>query len=142
MQLPDGRIYTVTAPGTPLVLSDIRVQVRHSAWARSAGVTPVPPGTRAFATVRLTVTNLGNVARQVTLTQFWLVDGAGHEYLASADPHLTGSLMGARVPAGQTVTGRLVFPTPRRFPGGTLLVYRFADARGIAHARHVGIARL
>jgi hypothetical protein len=142
VQLPNGRIYTVAPPGGALRLSDIQVRVRSLAWSRSADVGSAPPGTHAYATVRLAVTNRGSKASPVTLTQFWLVDGAGNEYVAAARARVAEPLVGARVGPGATVEGTLVFPAPSRFAGGSLLVYRFADASAIAHAKHLGIARL
>jgi hypothetical protein len=142
VQLPNGRVYTVAPPGGTLRLSDIQVRVDSLAWSRTADVPTAPPGTHAFATVRLAITNLGSKASPVTLTQFWLVDGAGNEYVVAARARVAKPLVGARVGPGSTVTGALVFPAPARFAGGSLLVYRFADATAIAHAKHLGIARL
>jgi hypothetical protein len=44
------------------------------------------------------------------------------------------------IPPGATVTGTLVYPAPQR-ETGYLLVYRFADAKAIAKAKHVGLLK-
>jgi Domain of unknown function (DUF4352) len=142
VQLPDGRVYTVAAAGTPLRLDDIRVVLRSLRWEKSVGATVSPPGTRIFAVAKLVVQNLGTSSGTITATQFWLLDGGGQEYLSEGHSDVPDPLVGRRVEAGASVSGTLVFPTPVRFSSGTLLVYRFADAAAIARAKHVGILRL
>ena len=142
VQLPDGRVYTVAAAGTPLVMDDIKVTLRSMKWVKSAGVTNPAPGTRAYAVVSLSVQNLSGTAHTIPITQFWLLDAALHEYLPQARTNVPHPLVGMKVAPGLTVNGTLVFATPRRFALGTLLVYRFADADSVAHAKHVGILRL
>jgi hypothetical protein len=142
VQLPDGRIYTVAAAGTPLQLDDIRVVLRSLRWERSVGATVSPPGTRTFAVVKLMVQNLGSSPGAITATQFWLLDSANQEYLTESHTDVPDPLVGRRVAAGASVSGTLVFPAPRKFTSQTLLVYRFADAAAIARAKHVGILRL
>jgi hypothetical protein len=142
VQLPDGRVYTVAAKGTPLVLDDIQVRLGSIKWVSSAGVSNPAPGTHAYAVVSLSVQNLSGAAHTIPITQFWLLDAALHEYLPQAHTNVPRPLVGMKVAPGVTVHGTLVFATPRRFAVGTLLVYRFADAANVAHAKHVGIVRL
>lgn len=142
VQLPDGRLYTVAAAGTPLGLDDIRVTLRSLHWEKSVGAAVSPPGTRIFAVVKLAVENLGSSPGTITATQFWLLDSASQEYLSENHTDVPDPLVGKHVPAGGSVVGTLAFPTPRRFSSETLLVYRFADAAAIARAHHVGILRL
>ncbi|MGN6379203.1 MAG: DUF4352 domain-containing protein [Gaiellales bacterium] len=142
VRLPDGRVYTVAAPGTPLVLDDIKVRLLSVNWVRSAGVANPPPGTSRYAVVVLSVQNLSSAAHTIPVTQFWLLDPGLHEYLPRARSSVPQPLVGKRVEPGAGVRGSLVFPTPGEFARGTLLVYRFADAAAIAHAKHVGILRL
>jgi Domain of unknown function (DUF4352) len=141
-RLPDGRVYTVAGSGSDLVLDDIRVRLRSLTWRPVTDPAIVPPGTRALAVITLSVGNLGSTARTILPTQFWLLDAARHEFLAEARSRTPDALIGTRVASGGSVHGTLVFPTPRRFSSGTVLVYRFADAAAIAHASHVGILRL
>jgi hypothetical protein len=142
VQLPDGRVYTVAAEGTPLVLDDIQVKLRSMKWVGSAGVSNPAPGTRAYAVLSLDVQNLTGTAQTIPVTQFWLLDAAMQEYLPQAKTNVPRPLVGMKVAPGVTVHGTLVFATPRRFAVGSLLVYRFADAASVAHAKHVGILRL
>jgi hypothetical protein len=141
VKLPDGRIYTVAAPGQPLRLDDVQVDLRRVRWSKSVKVTVAPPGTSDYAIVKASVTNRGKLTRKITLTQFWLLDPSRHEYLAVPSSNVPGNLVGRVVHPGQTVRGTLVYPTAGRFSAGTLLVYRFADSAAIAHAKHVGLAR-
>ena len=136
-----GRVYTVAAPGTTLALDDIHVRLHAIRWVRSAGVATPPPGTRGYGVAILTVTNPGPVPRRLSPTQIWLLDPAQQPYLTAARSDALHPLVGRVVGAGRSVTGTLVFPTPRRFAAGSLLVYRFADSTAIARAKHVGIAR-
>jgi hypothetical protein len=148
VKLPDGRIYTVSAPGRPLRLDDVEVDLRKVKWSKSVKLyTPThqvlqpPPGTSDYAIAKVSVTNLGKVTRRVTLTQFWLLDPSRHEYLAAASSNVPRNLVGRLVNPGQTLRGTLVYPTAGSFSTGALLVYRFADSAAIAKARHVGLAR-
>jgi hypothetical protein len=133
-KLPDGRIYTVAAPGTTLKLDDISLYVDGIKWRHHAGSAPAPPGTRVYAVARVTVGNPGAADQKVGPTQIWLLAGST-PFLAAG-----GGLIGRTVPAGGKVSGLLTFPLPRKTSGG-LLVYRFADAAAIAKATHVGVAR-
>lgn len=136
-----GRVYTVAAPGQTLSLDDIKVRVHGVRWVRSAGVPAAPPGTTRYAIATLTVANAGTVPYRIALTQIWLLDPARVPYLAAARSSAPRPLVGAELAPGGSRTGTLVFPAPRKFPAGSLLVYRFADAGAIAKAKHVGIAR-
>ena len=133
-KLPDGRIYTVAAPGTTLKLDDISLYVDGISWRHHAGSAPAPPGTRVYAVARVTIGNPGTDVQHVGPTQVWLLAGST-PFLAAP-----GGLIGKAVPAGGKVSGLLTFPLPRKTSGG-LLVYRFADAAAIAKATHVGVAR-
>jgi Domain of unknown function (DUF4352) len=141
VKLPDGRIYTVAAPGQPLRLDDVEVDLRRVKWSKSVKVAVAPPGTSEYAIVKASVTNRSKVTRKITLTQFWLLDPSRHEYLAAPGSNVPRDLVGRLINPGQTVRGTLVYPTAGRFSTGTLLVYRFADSAAIAKARHVGLAR-
>lgn len=141
VKLPDGRIYTVSAPGHPLRLDDVEVDLRKVAWSKSVKIPVAPPGTSDYAIAKVSVTNLGKVTRKITLTQFWLLDPSRHEYLAAAGSNVPKNLVGRLINPGQTLRGSLVYPTAGSFSSGALLVYRFADSAAIAKARHVGLAR-
>jgi uncharacterized protein DUF4352 len=134
-------VYTVSAPGSPLALDDIRVRLGSLRWTPVTNSATLPPGMHVLGAVTLTVTNLGRSPHTVLPTQFWLLDAGRQEFLAQAGTHVAGGLIGKRIPPGASRTGTLVFPTPRRFSTGTVLVYRFADAAAIAHAEHVGLLR-
>jgi hypothetical protein len=136
----DGRIYTVAPLHHPLRLDDIVVQVRRVAWRSSAGVGFKPPGTTTYGVVTLTVTNLTKSRQTVAPTQIWLRDASGAPFLAAATTTVPGNLLRRPIPPGRSVTGTLVYPTPRR-ETGYLLVYRFGDAAAIAKAEHVGLVR-
>ncbi|MGZ4431803.1 MAG: DUF4352 domain-containing protein [Gaiellales bacterium] len=140
VRLPDRRIYTVSAPGATLRLDDISLRIVAVGWQRHVQVPFSPPGTRTFAVVTAKVHNLGTRDATITPTQIWLIDGQGHTFLAAARSNMLDPLIGQTVPAGGSVSGVLVYPMPDRRPG-SLLVYRFADARAIARATHVGVAR-
>ncbi len=134
----DGRVYTVAPVHTTLRLDDITVRVRSVTWQRSVKVGFRPPGTRMFALVRLTVTNLTHATQRVALTQIWLRNAAGAPYLAAAVARVPRNLLTLPIPPGKAVTGTLVYPVPQR-ETGYLLVYRFGDAKAIAKAKHVGL---
>jgi Domain of unknown function (DUF4352) len=136
----DGRIYTVAPIGRVLRLDDITVQVDRVAWKRSVKGGFSPPGTKLYGLVTLTVANLTHASQQVRLTQIWLRDSAGNPHLASSGAEVPRNLLHVHIGAGRSATGTLVFPVPRR-ESGYLLVYRFADAKAIAKARHVGLLR-
>jgi uncharacterized protein DUF4352 len=143
----DGRVYTVAPLGTVLRLDDIAVKVQSVAWKPkvdlgSAGGVAVkpPPGTRTFGVVTLTVTNTGHKSEHLGVTQIWLRNAAGSPFLASATARVPDNLLTMPIPAGKSVTGALVYPTPQR-ETGYLLVYRFDDSKAIAKASHVGLLR-
>jgi Domain of unknown function (DUF4352) len=140
----DGRVYTVAPSGSLLRLDDLSVRVQSVVWTRhvtfkEAGFAP-PPGTKIYSLVTLTVENRTHRRQTVGLTQIWLRDGSGHPHLATAQAQVPRDLLSMRIGPGASVTGTLVYPTPRR-ESGYLLVYRFADAKAIARARHVGLLR-
>jgi hypothetical protein len=136
----DGRIYTVAPLGRTLRLDDISVRVQSVVWRRSVKVAFKPPGTKIFGLVTLTVTNPTRSRQQVGLTQIWLRDAAGDPILAAASATVPHNLLEMPIPPGATVTGTLVYPAPQR-ETGYLLVYRFADAKAIAKAKHVGLLK-
>jgi Domain of unknown function (DUF4352) len=143
----DGRVYTVAPLGTLLRLDDIDVRVRGVAWKRKVDLGSVagvavkpPPGTRTFGVVTLTVTNRSSRPQRLGVTQIWLRNAAGSPYLASATARVPDNLLRMAIPPGRSVTGALVYPTPRE-ETGYLLVYRFDDSRAIAKASHVGLLR-
>ena len=136
----DGRIYTIAPLGRTLHLDDIAVRVQRVVWRRSVKVGFKPPGTKIFALVTLTVTNPTRSRQQVGLTQIWLRDAAGNPILAAASATVPKNLLEMPIPPGATVTGTLVYPAPQR-ETGYLLVYRFADAKAIAKAKHVGLLK-
>jgi hypothetical protein len=135
VQLPDHRIYTVVAAGATLRLADLTLRIDRLTWHRGAGTQPAPLGARVHAVAEVTIRNIGERDAKLLPTQIWLLDEGNRTHLAAP-----GGLIGRRVAAGATVHGRLVFPMPGRAPG-SLLVYTFADARAIADATHVGVAR-
>jgi hypothetical protein len=143
----DGRVYTVAPLGTVLRLDDITVKVRSVAWKPKVDLGSVggvavkpPPGTKTFGVVTLTVTNTGRRPEHLGVTQIWLRNAAGSPFLASATARVPDNLLKMPIPAGRSVTGALVYPTPQR-ETGYLLVYRFDDSRAIAKATHVGLLR-
>ena len=138
--LPDGKVYTVVAPGQTLTLNDLTLKILSVHWRHSMAVAVPPPGTRTYAVVAATIKNTGSDQAVVAPTQIWLLDQAGHTHLAAQVAHLPGQLIGRAVPSGQERSGLLVYPMPARTPG-SLLVYTFADAQAIAGATHVGVAR-
>ena len=138
--LPDGKVYTVVAPGQTLILKDLTFKIISVRWRQSITATGTPPGTRIYAVVAATLKNTGSEQATVGPTQIWLLDQGGHTHLAVQVAHLPGQLVGKAVPAGQAVSGLLVYPMPARTPG-SMLVYTFADAQAIAGATHVGVAR-
>jgi Domain of unknown function (DUF4352) len=135
----DGKVYTVAPLGSKLVLDDISVKVDGIEWTKAIDA-PLPPGTTIFGVVRVTITNTSKAAQTVAPTQIWLLDSKNHAFLASAAAHPGGALIGLALAPGQSGTGTLVFPAPRR-ETGNLLVYQFADATRIAQAHHVGLVR-
>jgi uncharacterized protein DUF4352 len=138
--LPDGKVYTVVGPGQTLTLKDLTFKIISVHWRASMAVAGKPPGTRIYAVVAATIKNTGSEQATVGPTQIWLLDQGGHTHLAAQVSHLPGQLIGKAVPAGQAVSGLLVYPMPAKAPG-SLLVYTFADAQAIAGATHVGVAR-
>ena len=134
----DGRVYTVAPLHTALRLDDVVVRVRSVVWRPSVKVGFKPPGTTTYGLVTLTITNLTHTSQKVALTQIWLRNAAGAPYLAAATANVPRNLFGLPIPAGKSVTGTLVYPAPQR-ETGYLLVYRFADAKAIAKAKHVGL---
>jgi uncharacterized protein DUF4352 len=143
----DGRVYTVAPLGSVLHLDDIDVKVRGVAWKPKVDLGSVagvaikpPPGTRTFGVVTLTVTNKSRRPERLGVTQIWLRNAAGSPYLASATARVPDNLLRMPIPAGKSVTGALVFPTPQE-ETGYLLVYRFDDSKAIAKASHVGLLR-
>ncbi len=143
----DGRVYTVAPLGTVLRLDDIAVKVQSVVWkpkvdlgsVGGTAVTP-PPGTKTYGVVTLTVKNMTSKPERVGLTQIWLRNAAGSPYLAAATARVPDNLLTMPIPAGKSVTGSLVYPTPQK-ETGYLLVYRFDDAKAIAKANHVGLLR-
>lgn len=136
----DGRVYTVAPSGSLLRLDDLSVRVSSVVWKRSVKVGFRPPGTKVYGLVTLTVANRTSRSQRVGLTQIWLRDAAGHPFLAAAEASVPRNLLDLPIGPGKSVTGTLVYPTPRR-ESGYLLVYRFADAKAIARAKHVGLLR-
>ena len=143
----DGRVYTVAPLGDVLHLDDIDVKVQSVDWKRRVDLGTVagvaikpPPGTKTFGIVTLTVTNKSRRPERLGVTQIWLRNAAGSPYLASATARVPGNLLRMAIPAGRSVTGALVFPTPQK-ETGYLLVYRFDDSKAIAKASHVGLLR-
>ncbi len=136
----DGRVYTVAPLGAVLRLDDIAVKVQSVVWKPSVKVGFKPPGTTTYGLVTLTVTNMTQKPERVGLTQIWLRNAAGSPYLAAAVADVPKNLLGMPIPAGKSVTGTLVYPTPQK-ETGYLLVYRFNDAKAIAKANHVGLLR-
>ena len=136
----DGRIYTIAPLRRTLRLDDIDVQVRSVTYRRSVDVTFTPPGTKTFAVVTLTVTNVTKRRQVIGPTQIWLRNASGFPYLAALTKGTPKTLLTTPIPAGGSVTGELVFPVPQN-ETGYLLVYRFADAKAIAKAKHVGLVK-
>jgi hypothetical protein len=135
-----GRIYTVAAPGSTLKLDDVSLRIDSISWRTSVPVPVTPPGAKIFGVFRVTMTNLGSRDATVLPTQIWLLDAGNHPYIAAAGAGVPQPLIGKPLAAGASVTGTLVYAVPKRIPGG-LLVYRLADAQGIAKAQHVGLLR-
>jgi hypothetical protein len=134
----DGRVYTVAPLHTALRLDDVVVRVRSVVWRPAVKVGFKPPGTTTYGLVTLTITNLTHTSQKVALTQIWLRNAAGAPYLAAATASVPRNLLGLPILPGKSVTGTLVYPAPQR-ETGYLLVYRFADAKAIAKAGHVGL---
>jgi hypothetical protein len=136
----DGKVYTVAPLGSTLVLDDVSVKVAGIEWAAAIGGASLPPGTTIFGVVRVTVTNTSDATQTIAPTQIWLLDSKNRAFISSAAAHVRHPVVGKSLGPGQSATGSLVFPAPRR-ETGNLLVYRFADATDIAHAHHVGLVR-
>ena len=133
-KLPDGRVYTVAAPGQVLRLDDVTLHIAGLTWSLAPDSTQVPPGVKYVATADVTIGNTTTDAQTVGPTQIWLLSGSS---TFVANP---GGIIGKQVPAGKTRDGKVSFYLPRKQVGG-LLLYRFADADAIAKATHVGVAR-
>ena len=140
VQLPDHRIYTVAPLGQTLTLDDIALKIHVVRWRRSVPGAVATPGTAMFAIIEVSVTNRSSKAQKVGPTQIWLIDQANQPFLASPLAKVARPVIGQPIAPGKTFTGNLAYGLPRRFPG-SLLVYRFADADAIAHAKQVGVAR-
>jgi hypothetical protein len=140
VQLPNHLIYTVVPPGQTLRLDDIALKIHHISWSRTVPGAVKPPGTSTFAIVDVTVANRTSKPQKVGPTQIWLIDAAAQPFLASPAARVPRPVIGRPIAPGASYTGNLTFGLPRRLPGG-LLVYRFADADAIAHAKQVGVAR-
>jgi hypothetical protein len=136
----DGRVYTIAPLGRILRLDDIDVQVHSVTYVRSVKVAFTPPGTKTYAVVKLTITNVSKKRQVIGPTQIWLRNANGFPYLAAQTTSVPKNLLTTPIPAGAAVTGTLVFPVPAR-ETGYLLVYRFADAKAIAKAKHVGLVK-
>jgi len=135
-----GRIYTVAAPGTTLELDDVALRIDSFGWQKNVSVPVEPPGTSTFAIFNVTVTNRSEEDATLLPTQIWLLDTGNHPFIAAAGAEVNDLLIGKVIAPGKSVTGTLVYPLPRKLDGG-LLLYRLADATGIAKASHVGLLR-
>jgi hypothetical protein len=135
-----GRIYTVAARGTTLKLDDVTLRIDTFGWSKNVPVQVKPPGTATFGVFQLTITNLSDQDVTLRATQIWLLDEGNHPFIPAPGAQVDNPLIGKVVPAGGTVTGTLVYAVPKRVSGG-LLLYRLADAEGIAKAEHVGLLR-
>ena len=133
-KLPDGRVYTVAAPGQVLRLDDVTLKINGLSWSPSGDATATPPGTKYVATAAVTIGNTTSDSQTVGPTQIWLLAGSS-TFVANS-----GGIVNKQVPAGETRNGKVSFYLPRKQVGG-LLLYRFADAAKIANATHVGVAR-
>ena len=133
-KLPDGRVYTVAAPGQVLRLDDVTLHIDGLTWSPAPNSTQVPPGVKYVATADVTIGNTTTDPQTVGPTQIWLLAGST---TFVANP---GGIIGKQVPAGKTRDGKVRFYLARKQVGG-LLLYRFADADAIAKATHVGVAR-
>ena len=139
VKLSDGVIYTVVAPGATLKLDNVTLRIDKVEWLKHLSVAvPPPPGTRVFAVFTVTVDNRSSEDATLGLAQIWLRNEGNRPFLAAGQADVPHPLVGASLPAGETITGTLVFPLPAKLAGG-LLVYRLGDLP--ATAKHVGIAR-
>jgi hypothetical protein len=138
VKLSDGVIYTVVAPGTTLKLDNVTLRIDSVEWRRHVSVAVEPPGTRIYAVFTVTVGNRSSEDATLGPTQIWLRNEGNRPFLAAGQADVPHPLVGASLPAGETITGTLVFPLPAKLAGG-LLVYRLGDLP--ATAKHVGIAR-
>ncbi|HVG69152.1 MAG TPA: hypothetical protein VM785_13200 [Gaiellales bacterium] len=135
VKLPDGRVYTVAAPGQVLRLDDVTLNINGMDWMSTATLDGnFPPGTKYVATAAITIGNTTSDPQTVGPTQIWLLSGST-PFLANP-----GGIVNKQVPAGKTRDGKVSFYLPRKQVGG-LLLYRFADSTAIAEAKHVGVAR-
>lgn len=138
-KLPDGKVYTVAAPGQTLRLDNLTLRIVSVQWRTSVPGAVSPPGTRLYAVFRVRLGNASTTdAGTIAPTQIWLRNTLNHTFLASGSARVAHQLIGKTVAPGETVAGSLVFPVPGKQQGG-LLVYRFGDTP--AKANHVGIAR-
>jgi hypothetical protein len=138
VKLSDGVIYTVVAPGNTLRLDNVTLRIDNVRWEKSVSVPFRPLGTRVYAVFTVTVTNLSGDDTALSATQIWLRNQGNRPFLAAGQADVPRPLVGAKLPAGGSVTGTLVFPLPAKLSGG-LLLYRLGDLP--ATAKHVGIAR-
>jgi hypothetical protein len=138
-KLPDGKVYTVAAPGRTLSLDNLTLRIIAVQWRSSVPGAISPPGTKLYAVFRVRLGNAsGTEPGTVAPTQIWLRNTLNHTFLASGTATVAGQLVGKTLGPGESATGSLVFPVPGKQQGG-LLVYRFGDTP--ARANHVGIAR-
>jgi hypothetical protein len=137
----DGRVYTVASSGEALRLDDLSVRLVRVTFTRHAAVGVAPAGTTTYARATLRLRNTSKRRQVVRDTQIWMLDGLGHTFLA-ARAKLPQQLLGRALAPGQAALGTIVFPLPARRSATSLLVYRFADGRAIAHAKHMGLLRL
>lgn len=138
-KLPDGKVYTVAAPGQTLRLDNLTLRIVAVQWRTSVPGAVSPPGTKLYAVFRVRLGNASTTrSGTVAPTQIWLRNTLNHTFLASGTAKVANQLIGRTLSPGETVTGSLVFPVPGKQEGG-LLVYRFGDTP--AKAAHVGIAR-
>jgi hypothetical protein len=140
VQLPNKLIYKVVPPRQELTLDDIALKIHRLSWGRTVKGAVKSPGTSIYAVLQVTVTNRSSKPQRVGPTQIWLIDDAMNVFLASPQAQVPNPVIGHPIAPGGSFTGNLTFGLPRRLPGG-LLVYRFADADAIAHAKQVGVAR-
>ena len=138
VKLPDGITYTVAAPGQQLRLDNLSLRIDGLRWQRHVSVPVAPPGTRVYAVFTVTVTNTGQSQASLGPTQVWVRNDGSRPFLAAAGADVPRQLVGATLPPGRPVRGRLVYPLPGKITGG-LLVYPIGALP--ATAKQVGIAR-
>ncbi|HYW28705.1 MAG TPA: DUF4352 domain-containing protein [Gaiellales bacterium] len=138
-KLPDGKVYTVAAPGQTLRLDNLTLRIIALQWRSSVPGAIALPGTKLYAVFRVRLDNASATQPgTVAPTQIWLRNTLNHTFLASGTAKVANQLIGKTLAPGEALTGTLVFPVPGKQQGG-LLVYRFGDTP--AKATHVGIAR-